>query len=541
MIIKLNNLIADADNRVYVLNYKQFIIHYVGFIFLPGYLGGKESILKIIDAYVESGEFPFEDIMGNYFINILDQDTDTNIAFTDNSCLFKAYSYKQCISTSFLEILDHYQDITINDLDPASINEFFHTGFTYGERTLIKGLTRLDGTEYYVSDKKGYSKVSKQLKPLEHSPKYSIEEYFGYLKDAIRNETVSMDLTGGFDSRLVISYFEKLKLDYNDLSVSGQAENKDITIAQKIADTIHKKLYVDLHKPENVTLKTFQNIFKLSDAQIDVVNYHRNHNMNVNRKERGVTLQMGGAGGELYKDYWWLQDFPFYKKKKTNLHRLYDYRIESTRFDHSLLGNKIHPYSLSFRKDTIDEISQYTMPYNTQSYDNIYFQYKMKTNAGVYTTIANNYYFSYCPLLEYEMVKIGYNMKRKDRFFNNWHRKQISLNCPEISKIKTTEDVSASDRIFDKMLDLSFYIFNKLKRLAKQILRKLLNKTYFQEVPSNIQIPTAWMKTQHFKLHVDLLKQHDILSPNVNDQQIATQYVGKITTIGLLVQYLMRS
>jgi hypothetical protein len=164
----------------------------------------------------------------------------------------------------------------------------------------------------------------------------------------------------------------------------------------------------------------------------------------------------------------------------------------------------------------------------------------MKTNAGVYTTIANNYYLSYCPLLEYEIVKIGFNLKRKERFSNNWHKSLITRNCPKISVIKTTEDISASSYFSNKLKDSINYLYNKVKRLSKQLLRKLLNKTYFQESPVNDEVAYLWRETKDFEELVNTLKRQNILNQNLIANQIPINMIGKISTIGLLVKKLLK-
>jgi hypothetical protein len=540
MIIESGNITSNADGTVNALSYGGYDIHYKGLIFIPGFKAGDESVKHFIDVLNFTEKLPFEQLMGNYFLFLSDTKSQSKFLFTDNSGIFKVYKYSQSVSTSFLELIENYSCITIDDLDFNSVNEFLHLGFTYFENTFINKIKKLDGASYYKFENDKIIEIDKGLDPINSLPKYNIDEYFKHLTYAIQDETVSLDITGGFDSRLVISFFEKLNLNYNDLSVSGQKNNKDIVIARQIAETIHKKIYVDLHKTEKLSFNDVDNIFQLTDAQLDVIAYHRNNKMNKCRQARGITLQMGGGGGELYKDYWWLQDFPFYKRKKTNLQKLYDLRIESIRFKHSLLGENILPLSINFRDKTIENLSKYIMTYNTQSYDNIYLNYKMKTNAGVYTTIANNYYLSYCPLLEYEIVKIGFNLKRKERFSNNWHKSLITRNCPKISVIKTTEDISASSYFSNKLKDSINYLYNKVKRLSKQLLRKLLNKTYFQESPVNDEVAYLWRETKDFEELVNTLKRQNILNQNLIANQIPINMIGKISTIGLLVKKLLK-
>ncbi|NOZ45341.1 MAG: hypothetical protein GXO79_01015 [Chlorobi bacterium] len=160
----------------------------------------------------------------------------------------------------------------------------------------------------------------------------------------------------------------------------------------------------------------------------------------------------------------------------------------------------------------------------------------MKTNAGIYITTANNYFISYAPLLELELIKIGYSLNRSKRFFNNYHRKLISKNYYKISRIRTTEGITSSSSIFYIISDIVYYIIDKVKRLLKQILRKVLNKTFLQETPTDISVYTIWKTSELFRRNVKFLKELNILNPKMNVEKIPNKLVGKILTLGFLIE-----
>ena len=534
MIIQSGKIISNNDKNVYFFKTATYEVYYKGFIFSPGEKSGRESIEYIVTNFLSSGNFAFENIFGNYFLCFWNLKNNKQYAFTDNSGVFKAYIYKNCISTSFLELVDFFDEITIEDIDYKSINEFLHLGFTYYENTLINSIKKINELNFYVFKDSVLQKYLKKLAPINSATNLSIQNFFKNLAYSVEDLNVSLDLTGGFDSRLIVSFFNNENANY-ELAISGQPGNRDINIAQTVANKLCKKLHTTIHSTKDLSVSSLKDIFRISDAQVDVINYHRNHQMNSERQKRNVEIQMGGVGGELYKDYWWLQDFPFYNKKTTNLSKLYDLRIESARFNHSVLGNKLETYSHNFRKDQIKKIESFLLKKNTESYDNIYYNYKMKTNAGVYITIANSYYLSYAPLLELELIKIGFNAMRRERFFNNMIRNWISNNCAEISKIKTTEGISASSSVLSKLSDIIYYILDKGKRFTKQILRKILNKTYFQESANSINIYEQWKNNIHFQAHVQLLKDLEILNYEIDSHAIPDSIVGKISTLGFLV------
>lgn len=537
MILQKGKIISDRDSQINRIASAAYDVYYKGFIFVSGKKCGGDSIDYIIKNCLDDEEPRILEIFGNFFIHIVDNIKKRQYTFIDNSGIFKAYKYKNCISTSFLELVDYFEEISIKNLDYNSISEFFHFGFSYLGNTLIREIRRIDANEVFIFQNGENLLKEKNLGSIKSSPKISIKDFFSDLIYSCHGKNISIDLTGGFDSRLILSFFQRAKAKF-ELATSGLSNNSDIKIASKVASEIKKDFFPTIHSTKNLNSKELIRIFELTDSQIDVVTYHRNEQYNNERLSRNIEVQISGVGGELYKDFWWLQDFPFYKKKKPNFEKLYNYRIESTVFTHSIFGSKLKKHSLALKGDTILNLKSYLLDTNTQTYDNIYYNYKMKTNAGVYISIANSFFFSYAPLLEFELVKIGFGLKRKVRFFNFFHRKLISENCPQISIIKTTEGISSSSSFKHIVLDIILYIFDKSKRITKQVLRKVFNKTFFQETPTDNYIYTFWKSNAFFRFYINKLKKIDILDESVDPEKIPNNIVGKILTLGLLIERL---
>jgi len=539
MIIQEGKIVYNKDDKINSFQFDDYSIYYKGLIFVSGKKSGQESIKYIIKSILINESFQFDKIYGNFFIYIIDHSNKRQFIFIDNSGIFKAYKYKNCISTSFLELIDFFKDITIDNINYNSIVEFFHFGFTYFNNTLIEGINRIDAKEIFIFENNNHHTKEKKINSINSISKIKMGDFFSDLIYAIGDKKISVDLTGGFDSRLILSFFKKSDIKF-ELAISGQPNNKDIKIGKKVASKISKEFYPTYHTTKKFEIEDMYEIFKLSDAQVDIVDYHRNSQLNNDRLSRNVEIQLSGVGGELYKDFWWLHDFPFYNKSVTNLEKLYNFRIEATAFPHSLLGKRLLKNSKALKNDTIRKLKSYVLENNTKSYDNIYFNYKMKTNAGVYVTSANNYLTSYAPLLERELVKIGFGLKRRNRFFNYFHRKMISKNYPEISRIKTTDGTTTSSLIIDILLDIIFYIVDKVKRIAKQIIRKILNKTYLQETPTNQNIYPIAKSTDLFKKSIETLKRLNIIADDADCKNIPNQLTGKILTLSLLFERLKK-
>lgn len=535
MFISNSEIIIGNDTKAKKIVFDNFEVYFKGIIFVSGRKAGHESIERIIDFFIGNKRIDFPSIFGNYFVLIIDKRDSKKYFFTDNSGIFKSYIYKDSIFTSFLEIVDYHKEIGLNDLNYSSVVEFLHFGFTYFENTLIESVKRVSGDVYYTFENDKIEKKSKGLTPISNSPKVDINKFFSDFVYAVSDKRISLDLTGGFDSRLILSYFIKNNADF-ELALSGIPGNSDITIASKISGIIQKSFYPTIHSIVGTGEDDLASIFDITDSQIDILDYHRNNQLNKDRLSRGVDLHISGVGGELYKDFWWLQDFPFYNSKKINIEKLYDLRIESSSFPNYILGESVKSISTETRKSNLAKLKEYVLDSNTKTYDNIYYNYKMKTNAGVYISVANNYFISYAPLLEFELVKVGFNLPRCLRFYNNFHRKVITANNPKLAKTRTTEGISSSSNWAIKFLDLFYYAIDKTKRLLKQILRKVFNKTYLQETPTNSDIYNIIRSNQFLEKSIQYLKEIKVLDKNVSADIIPNFLIGRILTLGFLLQ-----
>ena len=535
MILSAAGILYNSDERIQSFFYCDFEVHFKGLFFTSGKRAGKESIEFILSDFLSNGNIDFSSIYGNYFVYIIDKKNNKQYFFVDNSSIFKAYIYKNSISTSFIEIIDNFKDISVENLNHSGVVEFLHFGFTYFENTLINDIYKISGNDFYVFEDDKLIKKEKGLQPINSESQINFDQFFKDLIYAVNGLKVSLDLTGGFDSRLILSYFQKNGADF-ELAISGMKGNSDIEIASKLSKIVKKEFCPTFHSLDSLNEETLKSIFINSDSQIDILEYHRNSQLNYDRNSRGVELQISGVGGELYKDFWWLQDFPFYNSSKIKIEKLYNLRIESSTFPHSIFEDKLKEYSLTLKSNTVNHLEKFILGSNTETYDNIYYSYKMNTNAGVYLTIANNFFTAYAPLLENELVKVGFNLKRRQRFYNNFHRNKITQNSSRISRVRTTEGISASSFWLDKIIDIIYYVADKTKRLIKQILRKIYNITYLQETPTNPKIYSIIKSNSVFEDHLKILKENNILKSDLNENQIPDKLIGRILTLGCFVK-----
>jgi len=541
MIIRNGDIISDNDVKITKFTHKTYDVYLKGFLFVSGKKLGEESVLYLVEKLFKNLEHEiFKEIYGQYFIYAIDHVTGTQHAFTDNGGLFRVYRFKDCIATSFLELIDFFREINLKDLNFQGIAEFFQLGFPHFQNTFINGVEVLDGNQFLKWEHGQLSEMSKELSGIDGPSSIEMESFFSDLVYALNEKKTSLDITGGFDSRLILSFFLKYRAPF-ELATSGAKNHIDVIIAKKIENKIGADHFQSIHSTDQISVQNIKEIYKLTDSQIDVIQYHSTNQSNNYRIGRNIEACLNGVGGGFYNDFWWLQDFPFYNRKKADLKKLFKYRIRAILFPFHIIGEKLIKPSKNLKKHMLSKFTSYTKETNTQTYDNISYNSHVKASASVYLTCANNYFMAYSPLLEPEMVKIGYGLKRRHRFFHLFHRKVITQNSPLLSKMRTAHGITASYSSLYIISDTFFYVFDIAKRVLKQILRKLVKKNYFDKKPIDNTIYDKWRINGFFKKQLNSLKEFHLLNPELDAKNVPNEMVGKILTLGMLIERLRKN
>lgn len=526
MIIFKEEIIANSD-QCKTYKSESYNVYYKGFVYSSKLGAGTtvfEEILKCIDA----NDFTnISKLYGAFCIFIKDIKNETIYAFTDNSGLYKAYFSGTIFSANFIQLPELLEEKP--ELDINSITEFLHFGFIHFENTFYKQIKKLDQNYIYKICKNQVSYINKKLPDFESNCNFNPVTYFKELSKAIEKEKISIDITGGVDSRLIAGAMDCYDANF-ELAISGNSWNSDMIIADKIGKLLNKKFYPYYHKLDNLNENELLKLFFDTDSSLDIISYHRIYKYLESRKNRGITFHLSGDGGALYKDFWWLQDFPFYRKKKSNIKKLYDIRIEPIKFKNDVLSAELSELSKNLQKQLIDRFSEYTADINTKTYDHLYYQYK-RIVSGNYISSASKSFKSYTPLLEYDFIRYAYKLPRRKRIYGNFHRNLISFYNKELSLVKTSSGLTASSSKVYKFRDFVIYSYDILKRFLKQVLRKLLGKTYLQQSPNHPELYENIRNMDIFDKVITELKEQNVLNKDVDKNQINNSLTGKLFTL----------
>ena len=519
---------------------EDFHVYWEGLVFINGILSGKESIERFMrELKTKSIKDACSLLKGIYFISVKDKTSGDICAFVDNSGLYQAFYTKKSISTSFLELVKN-ENCQVHHLDQEAIVEFLYFGTLFFNKTFFKSISRIPRDKILHLRRQGgkINMLQKNIpainEPFENASK-SIQDIFGGIAHSLSNLNISIDLTGGTDTRLIALILDYYGLKF-ETAVSGGAETyPDVFISEKVAKAISHPWYSTIHTI-NALEKEIPELFNATEGLYNILSIHRLLQLQKDRLTRGIDTIISGVGGEFFKDFWWLQDFPLYSSRSANIKRFVDMRIMSFKPMQFIFSDKVVEASQTLRKNIIQKLLPYRLETNTKTYDNIGFNFTMREVAGRELANYSSYLKTYAPLLDLDIVRIGFNLPRNQRIFNAYLRKELTILNPLIAKIPTTEGgISVSSEPLMIIQDLPKYAIEKIDRILIKL--NLKKRKRFNE----LNCPNFYhhvRKMEIMRKSLSILKDVEIINHKIELENFEDRLLGMILSLGMLVNYL---
>ncbi len=445
-----------------------FKIWVEGLFFIKDELSGLESIKKYVDFVKENDiSKSFNEMFGN-FTCLLEHKGETYV-FCDNSGFSNIFHSENNISNSFLRLLQNTPSNKLT-ISSKSVFEFIYSGHCFTEKILFDQICKLQPSKYiHVKDRK-FLIMDKQLIPY-YNKSVSQNEFIKNLQsivNSISNKKISIDLTGGSDTRILTSVFNHFGSNF-ETAVSGVETHPDIIISKKVAEKLNKVHHISYHTPIQINLyEELKSVFNGFDGTIDVLTNHRLYLLYINREKRNIEIMISGSGGELYKDGgWWRKALISSFKFQTNK-RFSKYMVNSGLVNwgasSSLPKRLLSDILLEESKTYLSSLSETLLIKYEDSNrfifaDRLFFEY---------STRSPRYYsqgeiFIYSPLLEYGIVSFGVNLKPLRRFSSLEYRSLLKEINPNLCNIPTTKAGTSLEPslscIIKDLLKIAKYIF----------------------------------------------------------------------------------
>lgn len=531
--------IEQIDAHIRKLDTATHTIYWEGLVFKDGLPAGKPSVEAFAN---ELSNVPVASttLRGIYFLVVREKSTGDSYVFGDQSGLLHLFTSDTVVSNSLLDICVADR-LGYADLDPQAVVDFLTYGYLTFGRTLTRKVKRLHPEQIaHVRRGAPVSFIPRPLREIAEPPKFSVEDVLRNLANAVKSpdEKVSLDLTGGIDTRLVAITLDYYGLKF-EVAHAGTRGSIDMEIAAEVAQALGRELVITHHDPSTFEA-VLPELFRFCDGLLDVSKDHLGLQMQHDRLARGITLVIAGDGGPLHKDQNWLQDFPFYARRTANIQKFCNYRVAPVVANYDLFSQQYAGLARTYRLRALDFIRKYQVPGNTQTYDNVYFHLNAPDSLGRFASNHVRMIDVYSPLCERDAVAYSFHLPRTQRFFNNFHRNSMTRLNPRVARIHTTEGGISGSGEWSKVAgDFARYTLDKMSRVQKKLAQRFLNKPYRHDFsPISSKLYDNVRSCAAMRDAVEDLRGRGILNPQIALNDIPDGSLGPMLTLHLTIKHL---
>lgn len=523
---------------------ERYAIGWRGALYLPGEASGAATIARLLAAGDAAAlERLIDELQGVYCLFVLIREQNVWRIFNDRTALARIYYSDNRVATRFLDLV-RAEGKGTSDADSQRVLEFIMQSGNFGPETPVTGLRRLRRLQSLRVDYSRQPAVTVVERPDPPDRPFDPDDVLGYfdeLKQAIDGRHVSLDLTGGFDSRVIACLLSQRQLQF-DCGLTGIPGSSEQAAATRVAAALGRQLTYHVHDIETLE-DDLPRLFHDGDGLTEFPRLHRDWQFCLKRLGRGVEVMVHGGGGEFFRDNFYIQDFPRYGVPNANIDRFYRLRIIPI----TIPDEQLTPAGLDLRqtilKETRARLETCRAATNNETYERIYRDFRAPELFG--TSFSNYLHLGMqvaAPFLEHRMIRVGMRIPPWERFFTRWHRRVITAHCPALAALPTNEGYTASSQPSRLVAELGTYARVQAGRIGRKLTERYLGKSLFHKVGELEADPPGYRdRLRHstmFAQAVDRLKQQGILQPDLSVESPRNIHVGRMITMGTLLRFL---
>jgi hypothetical protein len=525
----------------------QLAIGWRGHLYLPGHDAGSESVAAFAARLEAVGpELALGELCGVFGVFVHDKRSRTWLIACDNAGLYNIFHDDRQVSTSFLE-LAAATGRTASDVDPQTLVSYLAHGYIYGSGTFLPGIDKLghDQLIELVSTPDGSPMMAIRRKVLGVPQGHSfaiVLRHFEDLARSLRGRQLSLDLTGGLDSRLCACLYRQYGLEFETVVSAAEPDVPDVLIARQLSELLGMPFHRGGHDLSRLE-DELDEVFLAGDGSFDISLLHRNRQNALARLARGIDVMSSGAGGEYFRDYYYIHDFPYYGSSKIDFDRYYRIRMMTVKPRYQYFSKEAQSLFQAACSEVRRLMENQRAATNSESYARVsYFMKVPRSFGGFFSAYINMGLDVVAPMLDHGIVGVAMRQPPWQGFYNQWHRQMITRCKPAVAALPTAEGFTASSDLRHMVADGWSYGTTQLSRVAKKITQRTIGKTLFHKVGKlAADDPTFYHRlrsTRQFADALRRLKASGILAPKLEPALIRDSHMTRITTVGMLLSQL---
>ena len=476
----MTSLWIDCEGTVFQQGVQEYthagISMYVdGLLYAYGKRAGRETAIWMCEKIAESGVIPYQLLCGAFSCIVIS--SSSIVAFTDNSNMHCLYYSDRFVGNRFLTLIEQERKQN-NSLvfDKESICEYLTLGNVFFDKTFFKSIRILNAGQVIRLENGTINVSEKGIQGIDGKTTVkTISDFFDKLAWSISEYKVCQALTGGYDSRLIYTCLSNHIQDHPAIA-SNVEKHPDTEHAMQVARVKGDQLEVIRTKKPFFSHELMDRVFRALDGlqPVDLDGDIRLMTFKEKLSER-YDLLLSGDGGVMHKDWEWTQDFPRYRRKKSDARKFYLQRLYYIK-NGNHLGGTIRDVFLKQEARFVRELEGLSKSMNTQSYDEWYYTVSGNRRVHYNNNICDGF-VSYAPLNEIDLVRFSYALPRSQRFFYNSMRKTMTAENVKIARLPTNYGTTASSEKRFLIRDCFYQTVEYTRKAIRLVSRNLLKKT----------------------------------------------------------------
>lgn len=526
------------------------LIGWRGNLFVEGRAAGEASIAWLQDRLRDgAGPEILQRLDGIYGLFILDRERRSWDIAVDNSGLYRLFYRDGRVATSLLELV---RASGPSSPDTAAIVEFIMHGGNLGAHTPVKEIRKLRRDQVLrltAGAGPGMELLKKPVAvpgigadaPSPEEEDALVESYFASLASAIAARKISVDLTGGFDTRVIACLLDRRGLPF-ECALSGMPQSVEHRTAMRVAEAMGRPLHYQIH--DIATLEAdLPQVFLAGDGLTEIPRLHRDRQLCLARQARGIEIMLHGGGGGFFQDHYVVQDFPRYASPNANIARYYRLRLAPVPLPAGQLTPAAGETMQTVQKETIDRFEHCREATNNRTYERIAYEYRAPEFYGAtFTNYINIGMDVEAPFLNHRLIGVAMRMSPWRRLLMGWHRRVISRHCPKLAGLRTADGYTASDRPGQILKELGVYATVQASRVGRKLGERHLGRSLFHKVGElEADAPgyrDGLRNSALLAAAVERLKAEGILASDLEPRALRNIHVGRVITMGTLLRYM---
>lgn len=174
--------------------------------------------------------------------------------------------------------------------------------------------------------------------------------------------------------------------------------------------------------------------------------------------------------------------FAFYHRRKTNLNRLYDQRIDFLKYN-NYLGEKLCPVYTNQKERILTHLKEYSRSINTESYDFLYYYISDIRQPSPLLQFTWIWCVYVCTVKWIWICPVFLSSTSPQTLFYNQIRKLTTGANKSTARIPTNYATTASSEVRYLMRDVFLQGIDYSKKAIRMFGRKFFNSSFFVSAP----------------------------------------------------------